>query len=457
MFSNIINWFRTKIHPRPVAASSNQPIIIPRAGHNVSRADLSRNALKVLNRLSGHGFETYLVGGGVRDILLGRCPKDFDIATNATPEQVRALFRNCRLIGRRFRLAHIFFGQDIIEVATFRASQTDDEPDSTAKQSDEGMILRDNVFGTLEEDVFRRDFTVNALYYNIADFSIVDYVGGLKDVEKRVLRLIGEPNRRYREDPVRMLRAIRFAAKLNFEIHPSCYEPILELNHLLTHVPAARLFDEYLKMFLSGTSHAAFELLLKTDIFSKLFPQTNSFLVKEHMPYVGKFIQAALESTDLRISEGKTVTPSFLIAAFLWYPVSKQLQQEMKSGKTEQLALDDVSDRVLAKQQKIMSIPRRFSTGAREIWSLQFRLARRGGRRAEMIFNQPKFRAAYDFMLLRAEVGDKEAQVLAEWWTEYMHSDEEQRWAMASSIREGKKKRRRPKRQKPKQSQGGSH
>ena len=255
-----------------------RPTIIPRPSHNVSRDNISRAALKVLYRLHKSGYQAFLVGGGVRDALLGLHPKDFDIATDAHPEEIRALFSNCRLIGRRFRLAHIRFGREIIEVATFRAATDGSEEHGDVEHDREGRILRDNVYGTIDEDVWRRDFTCNALYYNNADFSIWDYAGGAKDVEQRRLVLIGDPDRRLREDPVRMLRAVRFAAKLDFSIDDAVQASIEQHHELLVNVPSARLFDEFLKMFQAGHAQPTFELLRRFDLFRMLFPETDEYL-----------------------------------------------------------------------------------------------------------------------------------------------------------------------------------
>ncbi|MGB5591837.1 MAG: polynucleotide adenylyltransferase PcnB, partial [Gammaproteobacteria bacterium] len=248
--------------------------MVPRPDHNVSRSQISKNALRVLYRLKDAGYKAFLVGGGVRDLLLGREPKDFDIVTDALPDQVRSLFRNSRLIGRRFRLAHVHFGREIIEVATFRAAQDADVEDLDRQTDSGGRILRDNVYGDIDEDVWRRDFTCNALYYNIADFSIWDYAGGVQDIEAGTMRLLGEPEARYREDPVRMLRAVRFAAKLGFRIDPASEAPLLELGELLAEVPAARLFDESIKLFLSGHAVQSYELLRRYNLFQHLFPAT---------------------------------------------------------------------------------------------------------------------------------------------------------------------------------------
>src|SRR5690554_6525789 len=297
-----------------------QPRILTRDQHSVSRKDISEAALKVLYRLHNAGFQAYLVGGCVRYLLLGLHPKDFDVTTNATPEQIRKLFRNCRLVGRRFRLAHVVFGREIIEVATFRGhhdSADSDDSIKVGKQDAEGMLLRDNVYGSIEEDAQRRDFTINALYYNVTRGTIHDYVNGVQDIRNQRVRLIGNPVQRYQEDPVRMLRAVRFAAKLDFEIEPHTAAPIAELAELLYDIPAARLFDEVLKLFLGGQGERTFDLLLEYDLFAPLFPDTDE-AIDEQPEYTLKLIRQALRNTDQRINEGRPVTPAFLFAALLW-------------------------------------------------------------------------------------------------------------------------------------------
>ena len=298
---------------------SAAPKVIPRPAHNVSRDEISNAALKVLYRLHKAGYQSFLVGGGVRDAMLELHPKDFDIATNATPEEVRSLFSNCRLIGRRFRLAHVRFGREIIEVATFRAAANHKDDDSA--HDTEGRIIRDNVYGTVDEDVWRRDFTCNALYYNIADFSIWDYTGGFEDVKKKRLVLIGDPAQRLREDPVRMLRAVRFAGKLGFTIDDSVVEAMRGHTGLLTNVPAARLFDEFLKLFQSGFADRTFDLLRGHNLFGELFPETEQELAKDD-DFLA-FAHAALRNSDKRVADGKSVTPMFLLGVFLWIPIKK--------------------------------------------------------------------------------------------------------------------------------------
>jgi poly(A) polymerase len=398
-------------------------VVVPRAKHGISRDDISSNALKVLYRLHRAGFSAYLVGGCIRDILLEQHPKDFDIATNASPEQIKDLFSNCRLIGRRFRLAHVHFGRDIIEVATFRSYHA-----ASAVQNVHGMILQDNVYGTIEEDVLRRDFTVNALYYNIADFSVVDFVSGMQDLQNKELKLIGDPQIRYREDPVRMLRAIRFAAKLGFTIAPQSSKPIHTLGKLLANIPAARLFEEYSKLFLTGHALNTYKMLCEYGLFKQLFPSTDKFLSKSNL-----LIENALRNTDERVSAGKSVAPSFLLAVFSWHPLLEQVLS---------LEFNDAMDRVLSEQQRILAVPRRFLGMVRDVWELQYRLERRrSARHVEILYALSKFRAAYDFLLLRAESGEEQAIAAAKWWKTYVEADDVTKIKLAASIKPSKGKR----------------
>lgn len=420
-----------------------KPTIIPRPKHTVSRSEISDSALKVLYRLHKSGFQAFLVGGGVRDAILGLHPKDFDIATDAHPDEVNALFSNCRLIGRRFRLAHVRFGREVIEVATFRAS-SDEEDDPDSALDNDGRILRDNVYGTVDEDVWRRDFTCNALYYNIADFSIWDYVGGVKDIQKRRLVLIGDAETRLREDPVRMLRAVRFAGKLDFTIHRSVQKAMRKSVELLRNVPPARLFDEFLKMFQGGHALKTFQLLREHNLFRQLFPETDEYLDSDES-FV-RFVEAALINTDRRIAEEKSVTPMFLIGVFLWAPVrerAKQLREE--EGMTVAQSLAAAGWDITGLQQSRISIPKRFTAPMREMLSLQPRYEIVNGRRAMKLLEHRRFRAAYDFFVLRAEVGEVD-QKLADFWTDIQTQPSEARdkqFAVADSAGPARKKRRR--------------
>ena len=412
------------------------PSIIPRNEHSLTRSDMSEHALKVLYRLKKAKYSSYLVGGGVRDLLLGLHPKDFDVATDATPEQVRKLFGNCRLIGRRFRLAHVHFGREIIEVATFRASHDQEGGEGVTK---DGMIVRDNVYGTLEDDAWRRDFTINALYYNIYDFSIVDFTGGLKDIKNKTIRIIGDATERLQEDPVRMLRAVRFAAKLGFKIEPALSESIKANIHLLDGVPVARLFEEVLKLFLHGHAVASYELLKEYDLLKHLFAQTAEYLDQEG----DKFITQALINTDLRIQQKKPIAPAFLYAALLWpavrYEADKLKQEDLSLLQVYQIA----GQEVLEKQLKQILIPKRFGIPMREIWTMQARLASRKGKRPLKLLPVPRFRASYDFLLLREQSGEHQLKELCDWWTKIQTVSEEEQFAMCKNVSKtkGKKKK----------------
>lgn len=390
-----------------------EPTIIPRDQHNISRSAISDSALKVLYRLKNADYKAYLVGGGVRDILLGREPKDFDVVTDAKPEQIRELFRNCRLIGRRFRLAHVRFGDEIIEVSTFRAPHH--VSDEGAGRVEEGRIIRDNVYGDIDDDVWRRDFTVNALFYNIKDFSVVDYVGGVQDLKDGQLKLIGDPSQRYIEDPVRMLRAVRFAAKLGLRIHSEAEKPISQHAELLKDIPPARLFEEMLKLFMGACALQTFEMLRHYNLFKYLFPQTDSLLDTHEKDYPHTFIMQALRNTDQRLSQGNSVAPGFLLAAFLWEPMRVLADEHIGYGLSEMEAVQLAGDTVISKQISSLSMPRRFTHMARDIWALQVRL-KRTGKRSFRVLMHPKFRAAYDFLLLRAEAGEP-LQELVDYWT----------------------------------------
>ena len=413
-----------------------------RGEHGISREDVSANALKVMYRLNGAGFESYLVGGCVRDILMGHEPKDFDVVTNATPEQIKGLFRNCRLIGRRFRLAHIVFGREIIEVATFRGHhQESDEDDdlpkgkSLGKRDAEGQLVRDNVFGTIEEDAERRDFTFNAMYYSVADFTVKDFANGLAAIEKREVELIGDPETRYREDPVRMLRAVRFAAKLGMRIEAKTAAPIRSLANLLQNIPPARLFEETLKLFLSGKGEDTFLMLHEYGLIEPLFPQLAPFLKDENSREM-QFVRRVLANTDERINSNQRVTPAFLYAALLWYPLEEQSQRlQSESGLNAFDAFNIASGEVISRQIQRIMIPKRFSTVIRDIWILQQRLPKRFGRRAFQLLTHPKFRAGYDFLLVRGQIEGGDLLELAQWWTHFQHADNGKQKGMLNALR----------------------
>ena len=415
---------KTRANKPPIDAS----YIIPRSHHHVSKTDISANALKVLNRINSAGFQAYLVGGSVRDLLLHKAPKDFDIATNATPTQIRGLFRNARIIGRRFKLVHILYHREIIEVATFRGNESVDNNQQT---NDRGMLIRDNTFGTFEEDAWRRDFTINSLYYNINDASIVDFTGGVKDVNMRLIRMIGDPVTRYQEDPVRMLRAIRFSAKLHFEVAPETAAPLHQLSSLITDISGSRLFDEMIKLFQCGEAESVQRLLIKYGLFAHLFAQTNKLLTS-HYP-VNALLVIALESTDTRIRENKPVTPAFVFAILLWFPLMARAEQLRNEGMDPLPALEKAMSQVIAEQNKVVTIPKRFTQVMREIWLLQYRFPKRLGHRAFGLLEHPRFRAAYDFLALRALAGD-ETMELAEWWTKFQEVDANEQEIMVTKL-----------------------
>ncbi|WP_068547789.1 polynucleotide adenylyltransferase PcnB [Thalassotalea crassostreae] len=422
------------------------PIVFERGEHNISRKELSDNALKVLYRLNKGGYNAYLVGGGVRDILLGQHPKDFDIATNATPEQIKKLFRNCRLIGRRFRLAHIVFGRDIIEVATFRghhASAEETKAKAHSKQSEHGMLLRDNIYGSIDEDAERRDFTINALYYSIKDFKVYDFANGVSDIDNKLIRLIGDPETRYREDPVRMLRAIRFATKLDMEIETETAKPIKELAPLMANIPAARMFEEYLKLFLGGKATDNFHLLEQYQLLEYLFPHISKTYKVSPQSNAVKFVSRVLENTDKRINEGKRVTPAFLLAAVIWYHIEEGINNLVNTGMPYQDAFFASMNETMSEQQRCIAIPKRFQNPMKDIWFLQQKLMHREGNKAFKVLEHERFRAGYDFLLLRGEIEGGELLELANWWTNFQEAPYETQQQMVKGFKGVRSNRRR--------------
>jgi poly(A) polymerase len=442
MLKRLLNF----IAPRTAHPAAGKLRVIPRDQHNISRKHISPAALKIIKQLQEANYEAYLVGGGVRDLLLGSQPKDFDIATNATPEQIRRIFRGARIIGRRFQIVHVRMGREVIEVTTFRAAHDDDRG---TVRSAEGMLLRDNVYGTVATDALRRDFTVNALYYTINGFAVHDYTGGMADLQKRTLRMIGDPVTRYKEDPVRMLRAIRFAGKLGFSIEPGTALPIYEWGHLLNNISSARLFEEVLKLFLGGSATATFSLLREYKLSSHLFPGTEAALAAGDELGLG-VIEQTMVNTDKRIRADKTVTPAFIYAALLW-PALQQKRQELEQQMPPTPAYAQAAQQVVAQQLARTSIPKRFSIPMREIWDLQHRLTQRSGIRAIRLLDHPRFRAAYDFLLMREEAGEQ-LDGLGSWWTHFQVADEDEREQMIKKIlrRSGSKSpRRAPRKRKP--------
>jgi poly(A) polymerase len=429
-----------------------QPRVYSRDQHPISRAAISDNALKVLYRLRDAGFRSCLVGGGVRDLLLGREPKDFDVATDAHPDDVRRLFRNCRLIGRRFRLAHVTFGREVIEVATFRAPFDAENEEGNVELSDDGRILRDNCYGTIEQDAWRRDFTVNALYYDIADYSVLDFTNGVRDLHEGVLRLIGDdPEQRLREDPVRMLRAVRFAAKLGLRIAPEVDEVLHRHAALMSSAAPARLFDEVLKLFHSGAAVTCLDELERFGLFEAMFPQTAACFAKpDQGPMLRAFLVEALKNTDLRVRDGLGVHPAFLYAALLWAPMQRELKACLETEEEPVAAWQKAASIVLEKQSQRVTIPRRFALVVREIWEQQDRLPRSEGARAARLLTHPRFRAGYDFLCLRARAGQADS-ALCQWWTEFQESDEGRQQEMlrpaageSTATRPRRRRRRKP-------------
>ena len=404
------------------AGSVGKPLIVPAGEHPVTRKDIGRSALKVLDRLHDAGHAAYLVGGGVRDALVGLKPKDFDIATDASPETIRSLFRNSRIIGRRFRLVHVVFGREIIEVATFRAAHNQGEGGEIGAA---GRIVRDNVFGSIAEDACRRDFSVNALYYNIADDSVVDYVGGLADLEAGVFRLIGDPLTRCAEDPVRVLRAARLAAKLEFDIDPPTLAAMRKTAGELKSTPPARLFEEVLKLFQGGYACRSFHAVREQDLLQYLFPLLDRRL-KAGAPELESMLDAALSNTDARVKVGKPITPAYLLAFMLWPDVEQYAMQDSANGVPVYDALLAAADSVLSAQLRSTSIPRRFSGPMKEIWQMQPRLERLRGGRALKLMEDRRFRAAYDFLCLRSNIDDR-LKDSAAWWTKVQTLDPEAR------------------------------
>lgn len=399
--------------------------IVPRADHTLSREHIPDNAKKVLYRLKKTGYASYLVGGCVRDLLLDGQPKDFDVATDAHPEDIKKVFRNCRLIGRRFRLAHIYFGREIIEVATFRALSSDT---LDVKKNSSGMLVRDNVFGSIVEDVQRRDFTINALYYNIEDFSIVDYVGGMQDLKNKIIKIIGYPVKRYEEDPVRMLRVVRFACKLGFEIDPETENPIRRMASLLAQVAPARLYEEYLKMFFHGFSHLAFHQLQKYNLLQSFFPNIKICLLDQGS---SSFIKNALKSTDQRYAVKGKLSPAFLLAVFLWqeFLIAKE-EIEHENINDTSLDKNDLTQqaayRALTKHKKVMSMPRHVVQMVKDIWLLQEKMLKTNPKSVFRVMKHEKFRAAYDFFLVRAQsFEDDSIKELSKWWHDFMHASAE--------------------------------
>lgn len=411
--------------------------------HGIAHRDLSPGSLRVIEILQQAGFQAYLVGGGIRDLLLNKHPKDFDVATSAKPHEVQRLFRKSRIIGRRFQIVHVRMGAEMIEVTTFRGSaENSDHQQSNAS----GMLVRDNVFGSVEDDAVRRDFTMNALYYDPSNHEVIDFVGGYDDLEDQVIRIIGDAEKRYREDPVRMLRAVRFVGKLKLTLAPETAEPISRLAPLLRDVSASRLFDEVLKLLQAGHGLATFQELLNHDLLRPLFPQTDAILKERDDLHYARLIELALRNTDTRLAEGKSVTPAFLYAALYWPQVHRRWQELEAEGNNRNNSLVIAGSETLDFNQQFVAVPKRFTITVREIWDLQVKLEKRHGRRPDSTLEHPRFRAGYDFLLLRERAGEI-SPGLGEWWTQYQIADESQRRTLIASVQsdedEGQQSKRR--------------
>ena len=425
--------------------SSAPYTVIPESEHQIDDSLISNSAHRVIDKLQQAGYEAYLVGGGVRDLLLDSKPKDFDVATDATPEETKQVFNNARIIGKRFRIVHVRFGREIIEVTTFRASHTDASNTREAHQNDEGMLLRDNVYGDIVSDAARRDFTVNALYYDPGNGELLNFGSSLKDLRERTLRIIGDPEARYKEDPVRLLRVVRFAAKLGFRIESKSEKPIREHAEYLANVPSARLFEEVLKLFANGSATATLGLLREYELLQYLFPSLD-FCLKRGNETDNNLVNHAASNTDKRIRQGKRITPAFIYAAFLWPALRanmRKLIQEQQLSTHE--AMQQAAQSVVSQQLNHTSIPKRFLIPMREIWALQLRLPKRDKRRAYLTLEHPRFRAAYDFVLLREQAGEQ-LNGLGMWWTKFQNSSDNERQTLIDAVRNESGSSRKPRR-----------
>ncbi len=427
--------FLNRLKKRFSHKKQQDAVVIERQDHKVSRKEISPNALKVLYRLNKAGHAAYLVGGGVRDLLLKRTPKDFDVATNAHPEEIRKIFRNSRLIGRRFRLAHVYFYDEVIEVSTFRANSGETAP---IEEGEMPIMVSDNTYGTIEEDAWRRDFTVNALYYNIENFSVVDYTGGVLDLKKRLIRMIGDPVQRYHEDPVRLLRAMRFAAKLEFSIEEKTEEPLTKLANLLWHVAPARLFDEILKLFFEGNAAVTYKILVHYGYMRILFPETYHALQIRQQKADTQFILLAMQATDERFVNDQSLNPGFLLAVLLWPAVQLKVEQQRKEqGKRLHQVLHSSIEEVFNKQLETIMIPKRLNVMMGAVWLLQYHLMRRRDKRVYRTLSHRYFRAAYDFLELRVKSGEKEHEEVYQWWKRFQSADSQEQAGMVQKLNGG--------------------
>lgn len=407
------------------------------ADYGISLKSFPANAVSIVKKLLNNGYEAYIVGGAIRDLLLEKKAKDFDIATNARPEEIQKIFgRQCRLIGRRFRLAHVVFGREIYEVSTFRAEHHANANEKMSKTSDEGMLLRDNVYGTLREDAERRDFTVNAFYYDVSHNLIFDFFDGIADLKKGQLRLIGEPTLRYQEDPVRMLRAVRFAAKLDMFFDKASEQPIRQMAGLLKNIPPARLFEESLKLLQSGEGVKTYELLRKYGLFQPLFPVLSRYFTERQDSPCEKMLVKALTSTDERLRDDLGVNPAFLYAALLWYPLREKIDELKNEGGLNTFdALALAANEILAESCRAVALHRRHTAVIRDIWTLQFQFPKRSGKRPQQTLEHIKFRAGFDLLVMRAELEGGDLVELSAWWHEFQFSNDTQRAELLKNVK----------------------
>ncbi len=443
----MIRKFISRVLGRKAPGAHGEPAVIPASKHGMRREQISSGSRRTVETLQQHGYKAYVVGGAVRDILAGIPPKDFDVATDATPEQVRQCFRRARLIGRRFQIVHVMMGAETIEVTTFRGHHGDtaQHAGSKAHTDEHGRVLRDNVFGSQQEDAARRDFTVNALYFDPTSETIIDYHHGVADLKQKTLRMIGEPKTRYREDPVRMLRAVRLAAKLGLVIDPAASRPIREMGELLENVPPSRLFDEMLKLLTSGHAVKCVQQLRAEGLHHGLLPLLDVIL---EQPMGERFVMLALESTDRRVREGKPISPGFLFATLLWHEVLGKWEGLKAGGERPIPALFLAMDDVLDVQGEKLAITRRIAGDIKDIWALQPRFEQRSGKRPYGMLEQPRFKAGYDFLLLRAESGEVPAEI-GRWWTDFLNGDGDERAALLLPPAPDEAKKRRRRKRKP--------
>ncbi|HRI93264.1 MAG: polynucleotide adenylyltransferase PcnB [Candidatus Accumulibacter sp.] len=443
----MIRKFISRVLGRKNAGNRNQPAIIAASQHGLQREQISRGCRQTVEALQENGYQAYIVGGAVRDLLAGLTPKDFDVATNATPEQVRRCFRRSRIIGRRFQIVHVNMGVETIEVTTFRGhhGEQGEHGGNKAQTDAQGRLLRDNVFGSQSDDAARRDFTVNALYYDPSSETIIDYHHGVADLQQKTLRMIGDPKTRYREDPVRMLRAVRLAAKIGLAIDPAARRPIREMADLLDNVPPSRLFDEMLKLLTSGHALRCVTRLREEGLHAGVLPLLDVIL---EQPLGERFVALALEATDRRVEEGKPISPGFLFATLLWHQVLATWEPLKSRGEPPIPSLFVAMDEVLHVQAEKLAITRRIAGDIKDIWGLQPRFEQRSGKRPYGVLQQPRFKAGYDFLLLRAESGEIDPAI-GDWWSEFLHAGDEARAEMLlpaapASVKKRRRRRRRP-------------